>query len=118
MEGETGYDWVPRKARRSNAGLEGQFVKTYICVDCEEELTWKEKMGSLGCCPYCGHTVPGTIVETHEATKKQVKEKWKRIPWRDKTDEQKAFTYGMVFGGLACILGMLMAEWTINWMAL
>ncbi len=54
-------------------GLEGPFIKAWICVDCGKELTWNEKMQSFGACPYCGHIVPGTIVETHEFSKRQHK---------------------------------------------
>ncbi len=57
-----------------NGVLGGPFIKAYICADCASELTWDEKMGSLGCCPYCGHTVPGTVVETYEISKKKRKE--------------------------------------------
>ena len=33
------------------------------------------------------------------------------MQWRNETDEQKAFGWGMIFGFIACILGMLVAEW-------
>jgi len=50
--------------------VEGPFIKAYICVSCEREITQKEKMDSLGACPICGHTTPGTVVETYEFSKK------------------------------------------------
>lgn len=113
MEKETGYDWVPRKAAGSNAGLESSFVKVYICVDCGKELTWNEKVDSHGCCPHCGHTVPGTIVETRALPLlEQIKKKGNDIPWRNETPEQKAFGYGMIAGFLACMLGALVGMWT------
>ena len=54
-----------------NDGLEGPFIKAWACIECAKELSWSKKMGSLGTCPHCGNTVPGTIVDTVEFTKRQ-----------------------------------------------
>ena len=56
-------------------GLDGPFMKAWACVDCGTLLTWKEKMDSFGSCPYCGHTVTGTVVETDDYPMKQPEEK-------------------------------------------
>ena len=40
--------------------------KGYFCVSCYEQLSWTQKMSNLGCCPKCGHTSIGTVVNTVE----------------------------------------------------
>ena len=41
-----------------------------------------------------------------------IKKRRKTMQWRNETDEQKAFGYGVIFGFLAAILGMLVGMWT------
>jgi len=40
----------------------------YFCIECNHELSYGQKMGSHGRCPYCGHKgmSSGTIVDVVE----------------------------------------------------
>ncbi len=38
--------------------------KEFFCLECEEDVSWETKMGSLGLCPHCGFCSSGTVMKT------------------------------------------------------
>jgi len=55
-----------------------KFQIAYFCVECEHELSDKERSYSKGVCPYCGHIEPGTICATTEKARQFIRY---RKPW-------------------------------------
>jgi hypothetical protein len=52
----------------------------YRCVECDHIITFNEKMGYLGCCPYCGVVSVGTILATTKTSYK-IERIPKRMKW-------------------------------------
>lgn len=57
-----------------------RYRKGYFCIDCEEDVSWQTKMGSLGLCPHCGFCSEGTVMKTgHKAI--EIKPGPVRVAW-------------------------------------
>ena len=44
--------------------FDGRWRVHYFCAKCDREVTWYRSMHSRACCPYCAHTVEGTVMDT------------------------------------------------------
>lgn len=42
---------------------EGKWQASWVCTECNEPLSWNEKMYSYGVCPYCGHHSNSTVCD-------------------------------------------------------
>ena len=46
--------------------MSDRYRKVWRCISCDEEVTFRMKMNSHGCCPFCGHTNPGSVMACTE----------------------------------------------------
>ena len=51
--------------------MNSRYVKKYHCRACGVRMSFHAKMYSHGTCPYCGHTVDGTVCATVERVVKE-----------------------------------------------
>lgn len=43
--------------------MSARYHRVFRCVKCQRAHSFRVHMDSLGVCPYCGHSVPGTVTE-------------------------------------------------------
>lgn len=53
-----------------------KFVSLILCVKCNEQLSFNQKMNSDGTCPYCGNINEGSIVDTKKVLYARVYPWW------------------------------------------